>query len=475
MPETMFQRNLLKDEHIEPLAESVLTVLEKVGMLYQNEEMLKALETAGAKVDYSSQMATFPRKMVAEFIHMLNKEAPKEEDSGHREFNAPGLPSLGLQVAQFFYDYEKGEKRSGNKEDFITLIKLGDVLHPENGVGHSLLLTDVPAIIEPLEAGMLLAEYAHKSIGAYVTDVRQMDYLIEMDEILEGESSVRPCSVICFAHPLRFDKDVVDRYVRQVKESGHTYLVPMPVAGVTTPVTTEGFIVVAAAEIIGGWIAARALNPDVQIGSSMWAGTPDMRGGISYSSFDAMFNGFAVSEFMRRWCGKFVPVGGGEYCDAKEPGLYAALEKAYKSMVIAAFQGHHPDIGQGMLECGKTLCPAQLLLERDLGVGVNHFGKSIEPTDDNISLSTILDVGIGLEKSHLEAEHTLRHFSSSLWLPELIDRSGWNGSGKEEELLRTSQARVNELIAQYRKPEVDEEKLARMREVVERARKELLK
>jgi trimethylamine:corrinoid methyltransferase-like protein len=249
----------------------------------------------------------------------------------------------------------------------------------------------------------------------------------------------------------------------------------MPVAGVTTPVTTEGFIVVAAAEIIGGWIAARALNPDVQVGSSMWAGTPDMRGGISYSSFDAMFNGFAVSEFMHRWCGKSVPVGGGEYYDAKEPGLYAALEKAYKSMVIAAFQGHHPDIGQGMLECGKTLCPAQLLLERDLGVGVNHFGKSIEPTDDNISLSTILDVGIGLEKSHLEAEHTLRHFSSSLWLPELIDRSGWNGFAKEEELLRKSQARVNELITQYRKPEVDEEKLARMREVGERARKELLK
>ena len=118
----MFQKNLLRDDQVEPLAEGVLTVLEKVGMLYQNEEMLKALEKAGAKVDYSSQMATFPREMIAEFADVLRKEAPEEKDNGHSKFTATGLPALGLQVAQFFYDYEKGEKRSGNKEDFITLI-----------------------------------------------------------------------------------------------------------------------------------------------------------------------------------------------------------------------------------------------------------------------------------------------------------------------------------------------------------------
>ena len=61
-----------------------------------------------------------------------------------------------------------------------------------------------------------------------------------------------------------------------------------------------------------------------------------------------------------------MPVGGGEYSDAREPGLYAALEKAYKAMTIAAFTGFHPPIGQGMLETGKTLSPAQLLIERDL-------------------------------------------------------------------------------------------------------------
>ena len=42
----------------------------------------------------------------------------------------------------------------------------------------------------------------------------------------------------------------------------------MPVAGVTAPVTFEGFIVIASAEHVATWIAARALNPEVQLAGS---------------------------------------------------------------------------------------------------------------------------------------------------------------------------------------------------------------
>ncbi len=75
-------------------------------------------------------------------------------------------------------------------------------------------------------------------------------------------------------------------------------------------------------------------------------------GHISYSAFDAMYYAFASVEFLRRWTGVAVPVGGGEYCDAREPGLYAAMEKAHKAMTIAAFTGQHPPIGQGLLDEG---------------------------------------------------------------------------------------------------------------------------
>ncbi len=469
----MFQYSLLKDADVEPLAEGVFEVLEKVGVLCQNREMLEAMEQAGARVDYSRETANFPRRMSEELLEQIRKEMGPPGERGNPKFGTPSLPGLGTQVAQLFYDYEAKQRRGGNTKDFIELIKLGDVLHPESSVGHSLLLTDVPAIVEPLEAAMLLAEYAHKPAPAFAWNVRQVDYLIEMGEIY-GVPDWFTWGAICFSHPFRFDKDVADKFVRRVRSGVATGLTAMPVAGVTTPAPVAGFIVVAAAEIFATWLAARALNPEVPLSASIWGGSIDMRTGeISYSSFDAMFFSFSLSEFLRKWTGMDIAVGGGEYSDAKYPGYYAAMEKAYKAMIIAAFSGRHPEIGQGMLEEGKTMCPVQLLLEREFTTGIRFLGRTVQVSPETLSLDSVLEVGFGLSKSYIDTERTLYHFQEYMWCPELMDRSGWNGVKTDEAVLQKMQSKLNELIASYQKPEVDPDKLAKMRKVVDRALREL--
>jgi len=280
---------------------------------------------------------------------------------------------------------------------------------------------------------------------------------------------------ICFAHPLRFDRDVADRFVHKVKAGSATGLTAMPVAGITAPVTLAGFITVSAAEHVATWIAARALNPSVGLGGSMWAGSVDMRtGATSYCAFDAMLYAFATVEFLRRWTGVEVPVGGGEYCDAKVPGLYAALEKAYKAMTIAAFTGHHPGIGCGHLENGRSLSAVQLLLERDLTLGLRQYARTVEASPELAALDEILDVGLGIERNHLGTDHTVRHFRSSLWLPELLDRTGWSGFEHEEAILEKAQKHAHDLLGSYCKRDAGRSKLEAANRVLHRARRELL-
>jgi len=466
----MFQYNLLRDADIEPLGEGMFRVLEEVGILCQNREMLEALEQRGAVIDYAREVATFPRRMSAKLLTRIRNESQTAEDSG--KFHPPSAPGLGTQVAQFVYDYSAKQRRSGNKADFIELSKLG-VMLSEGLAGHCLLLTDVPAMIEPLEAAMLLAEYAHKPGPAFAWNVRQADYLIEMGDIY-GIPNWFTWGAICIAHPLRFDRDVADRFVRIAKSGASVGLTAMPVAGVTTPVSAAGFIVVAAAEIFAAWLAARALNPDVSLGGSIYGGSINMKTGeVSYSAFDAMFYSFSLAEFLRKWTGKTITVGGGEYCGAREPGYYAALEKAYKAMTIAAFTGNHPSVGQGMLDDGKVLCPVQLMLEREFAAGVRHFDSSVEVSPETMSLDSILDVGFGVDKSYFDTDETLFNFRSHLWCPEFMERE-WDGAETDEMVLQRLQNKVNELIANYEKPAVDPDKLAKMRAVVERARKDLL-
>lgn len=471
----MPQYELLKDADIPALVDGMLTVLEKVGILCQNAEILDALEKAGATVARANEVAKFPRKLTEAFVERLKEEVAVPRGDSPQPFPKVALSSLGTQVAQFIYDYRRKEKRPGNRKDFIELVKLGDVLQ-DGAVGHCLLLTDVPPILEPLEAAMILAEYAHKPGAAFAWNVKQIDYLVEMGEIL-GIESWFTWGACCFAHPLRFDKDVADKFVpRAHTADASSGLTAMPVAGGTTPVTTAGFIVVSAAELLATWMAARAINPQASLYGSMWGGSMDMKtGAVSYCTFDAMRHAFAMAEFMRKWTGITVHVGGGEYCDAKVPGYFAAWEKAYKAMTIAAFTGHHPSIGEGMLDEGKTLSPVQLLLERELGLGVQLWARQVEVTPETIALDTIVDVGLGLDRRYLDRDHTLTHFRDDTWLPPIMDRSGYAGPEQEEAVLNKLQERVDELIASYQKPDVDPDKLAKMREVVEQARREIVR
>jgi len=201
----------------------------------------------------------------------------------------------------------------------------------------------------------------------------------------------------------------------------------------------------------------------------------DMKTGeVSYCAYDAMFYAFALAEFLRRWTGREVPVGGGEYCEAKEPGYYAALEKAYKAMTIAAFTGRNPNIGQGLLDDGKTLSPVQLMLEREFSEGIRTLGRDIEVTADTLALDTIVRVRQGLTENFLDQEHTLSRYRDCLWCPETIDRSGHRDPAHEAQVLQQLQQKVDDMVASYRKPEVDPGALAKMRAVVERARKHLV-
>jgi trimethylamine--corrinoid protein Co-methyltransferase len=280
---------------------------------------------------------------------------------------------------------------------------------------------------------------------------------------------------LCFAHPLRFDRDVADKFVRRAKEGVSAGLTAMPIAGCSTPATVEGFIVVSTAEHVATWLAARALNPKLGLGGSMWAGTVDMATGrVSYNAFDAMYYAFASVEFIRRWIGIEVAVGGGEYCDAREPGMFAVCEKAYKAMTIAAFTGRHPGIGSGMLECGKVMAPVQLMLERDFSQGAGSFARKVDPTRSMIGMDAICEVGLCLDQNHLMTEHTVEHFRSSLWLPRLIERGGWRGAEGDKAMLDKAQAQIDDMLSQYRKPEGREDQLAKMRAVVERAKQKLL-
>ena len=483
---------ILQNEDIEKLSEGVLKILEKIGLNCENKNVLKYLEETGAEVDYENFTAKFPRKIVEKFIDIIKKENKWEDEikgenqhtiySGYfptkadNKFLAPTPGYLFHQAAPFFYDDETGIKRKGNKEDFIKLIKIGSVLHPQHGCGHSLLLMDVPPLLEPLEAASLLIEYANKPRGVYIQDVLQIPYLIEIEEIAGIKDPYwHWFANVSFATPLKLEKNIAERFIEMVKSGNYPAKVyTMGISGVNIPVTTAGYIVLTSAEFLALWMIGKSINPDIPLTGLVLSGVLNMQTGeVRYGGFDVLIRALGVHEFIKRWIGVSVCPGIGEYTPSKLPGFYTTLEKAYHAMTICAFTGSHPDLGIGHLEAGLSISPVQLLFDREFSKGLQLL-EEIPVNSDTIGLDTITEVGFGKTMNYLETIHTLSNFRSSLWMPEFFNPEGWTPEIEKNSLEKTK-ARIRELINEYKKPEVDPEVILKIRKVIERASKNLIK
>ncbi len=122
----MLQRAILTDDDVQPLAEGVLEVLDRVGILCQSEGILNALDAAGAIVDRSTERVTFPGEMVEEYLGAF-RAMDHYPDLSAARFTPPGRPGVNTSVAQLYYDHATGETRSSCAADMVTLTKLGEV------------------------------------------------------------------------------------------------------------------------------------------------------------------------------------------------------------------------------------------------------------------------------------------------------------------------------------------------------------
>jgi len=341
-----------------------------------------------------------------------------------------------------------------------------------------LVMREEPPIVEAIEAALVLAEHTARPGDVYAHFAAQFPYLEEIGHICAGDPNRFLTGGIFMVSPMRMDRRSADYLVETSRRGLRRGVGTMPVSGVSAPVTRAGAIVVGAADILAGWAAAFALAPDLPMSGGICSGSVDMAtGSVSFCSPEAMIQDLGCVElFRRRFGGQVGVAGGADYTNAKFPGYQAGFEKAFEAMAIAAYTGSHPHLGAGLLDSGKTFSPLQLLIDRELQGFLWRFAAGAQVDEDQVALDTIISAGAG--SSCLESEHTLRHYRRSLWFPALLDRGVWRGEREEEQpdrrILERTQAQFQEVMARYQPPEVDADMLERVKQVVARARKELL-
>jgi len=470
---------LFSDADLDRLAEATLAALERAGAMYQSEVVLDALERIGAAVDRASQRARLPRSLLNDVVE---RQKARAGAAPFWEPASPGgeLPGITLQVAQFYYDHADSERRPGNREDLVRMVQFGDALDERLSVSQVLVMREEPPPVEAIAAALVLLENTARPGDVYPHFAAQFPYLEEIGDICAGKPNRFLTGGIFMVSPMRMDRRSAEYIVETSRRGLERGVGTMPVSGVSAPVTRAGAIVIGAADILAGWAAAFALDPELPMSGGICSGSVDMATGtVSFCSPEAMIQDLGCVElFRRRFGGQVGVAGGSDYTNAKFPGYQAGFEKAFEALTIAAYTGSHPHLGAGLLDSGKTFSPLQLLIDRELQGFLWRFAAGAKVDDDELALDTIIEIGAGIGSSYLESEHTLKHFRHSLWFPALLDRGVWRCEREDERpdrrLLERAQAQFDEVLARYRPPEVDGDMLAKARAVVRRARRELV-
>ncbi len=457
-------RQLFSNNQLERMYQSAVRVLGEMGMRVENRRCLEALEKFGAVVDYAQELATFTPDVINRMLEIV-----KSEHIGWQRPQPRMSKEMGLGIGgccPFLFDDALGQKRRANEADCIHLLKIVDTSSVTNS-GPPVYNSDCHPKFEPIRCLQLGLEIFNKTVlsGIDLFYPEQIPFAVELGRLYRND----PCWFLpagnCPSSPLTVGKTIADLAVTKAPYKKFYAVPTMPVAGANAPMTPAGTAIIGIAEILGGYILAKALNPETPVGSCALTAKMDMKSGqVLYTAPEVFIADLGIVEvfeiFLHLPCNTF-----GVYVDADTPGLQAVHEKLLRSLGLGLF-GNLTGF-EGTLDKGRVFSATQLMIDYDLHQFLAAYTVQPEISDDDLGLQTILDAGWD-NTVYLTHDHTLTHMRKS-WQSTLFHPTGTN----ESQLLIQAREKWNENLKKYTPPNYSADFLRDLRRICETAHKTL--
>ena len=379
-----FQLPTLSEEQMKSIHDTGMEILEKIGIKTYSEVISEIGNRDGIKVHggrlFFSRSLT--EKMVNDYLTDRDKVRERTEPK-ELTFGLPGC------LAHNYMKIGQREIRPLESKDIVELVKASDVLADEEpmirGVASG-LACDVPAPLRTLYANKVSAQYHSKgNLPRGYSSIEDADLVFAMQEVLGQDIHIG----IHLPSPLEFEGNEVDVALKFRNRAKSWGVSSIPMGGATAPIDLFGNMAQNVAEIWGGYIIMKLLEPEKPAGIAMVSNAFDMQSGnLDYGTYRAVLMWLCTHQM-----NKF-------YKSENELGVYA-FNVSYCQ----------PCTAQGVYST-SVLLPAMLLGARNFGMGLMGI--------DNI---------FSWEKTFYDIE-TMK-FCESLLQPVV--------SSKTEEIIRTIQ------------------------------------
>lgn len=456
----------LSEREREFVHEKTLEVLGSVGVAYNSHAALDVLEAAGARVDRTrlraclgwdvieSALATVPRTVL-----LAGREASED-----RVLGGPELVASSDGMTTYVLDDLTGERRAGTLADLAAVTRLCDALDEIDIVWPSPNPSDADPWTLPLETQRAVVRNTGKHVQDEVRTPEMVEPIVAIYEAACGAPlRERPCFSVtnCTIAPLQHDKEMTEAGLKLATLGVPIFVLPMPQAGTTGPMTLLGTCIVNMAELLSGVVLYQLASPGCSVISGIGSAVAEMRGGgyVSSSPEIGIINLICLE--MSRFYG--LPTQAtGMSADAKAADFQAGSEGGMTALT-AVLGGADSLVAAGALDGVQLSSYAKMVLDADQIGALRRYAREDAIDDTRALMDDILDVGIG---GHYLGRRSTRAFSRSEVYRPAVFRKGTFEEYRGETLVAEALERARDLLATHEVAPLNEDAERRIDEVV---------
>ncbi len=448
--------------------EKTLEVLERVGVAYNTPRAIDLLEEAGARVDRAALTARLTWDVIGPALKTVPRTVLLAGRDPARDCILGGdrLVATSDGMTTYMLDDVSGERRDGTAADLAAVTRLCDGLDELDTLWPSPNPGDVPAGILPLVTQATMVRNSTKHIQDEVRTPEMVEPILEIYEAACGAPlTERPYFSVtnCTVAPLQHDKEMTEAGLKLVDRGVPIFVLPMPQAGTTGPMTLLGTCILNMAELLSGVVLYQLAHPGCSLVSGVGSAVADMRSGgyIASSPEIGLINLICLE--MSRFYG--LPTQAtGMSADAKAADFQAGSEGGMTALT-AALAGADSLICAGGLDGVQISSLAKYVLDDDQVGALRRYLRE-DPIDETTALlDDIFEVGIG--GHFLGRRSTRAHARTEVWRPRVF-RKGAFEQFAGRPLAAEAAERAREIIATHAVPPLPEDAERHIDDVIAR-------
>ena len=396
--------------------------LETIGVKVRSNIVLKMLGENGANVDFKTQIAKLPEKMVTDALKAAPKGMTLHGRDPKNDLRIPvdSWPHTGTHgLATHVVDLRTGAKRDPTAKDIAECIRVADALEGVSYVQTSLTATDAPRLTHGLHELWTAFKNTTKHVqGVEILNAEDAKKQIELGALIAGDEEElrkRPTFTVihCSISPLMFERDAVEAMVEFAKAGVIVATMTMSLSAGTAPVTIAGTLVNANSENLASFVIGQAACKGARTVYCSSSTPVNMNTGmINYESANHPLIAAGLAQMAKRY-GLPCMVGDWGLNESTEVGMPHTFSETM-GIALSTMTGTDLQGGIGSLDSAKGMAIEQQVIDAYVWENVRKFMTPASITKETCALDVIRAVGHG--NTFLSHIHTARNFRKEIIL-----------------------------------------------------------